>query len=184
MNNLRTDSLSLGTSYPKDPLRPHSPPPPQDSKSSFQRPGVRQAPTTGQGPRVINITGSSGVHIGAVFNNVAVKPKPKCDPKDMPLQRDVDALKLCCREIEERDKFLVGEHLGQAWRSLGRAMNFSSGQLENVDADFTRNADKTVELLNLWHDRESQRATVARLVALILEVKAYHVLKYLKPRYS
>ncbi|XP_064086065.1 uncharacterized protein LOC135201115 [Macrobrachium nipponense] len=182
MNNLRTDSLSLGTSHPDEPLPP---PPPQGTKPSFQRPGVRQPPTSGvQGPRVINITGSSGVHIGAVFNNVSVKPKPKCDPKDMPLQRDVDALKLCCREIEERDKFLVGEHLGQAWKSLGRAMNFSSGQLENVDADFTRSADKTVELLNLWHDRESQRATVSRLVALILEVKAYHVLKHLKPRYS
>lgn len=99
----------------------------------------------------------------------------------MPLKREVEALLRCQREIEDRDKYIVGEHLGGSWKSLGRAMGLSSGQLENIEADHSRNADRVNELLSRWHDKESSKATVAKLSQFVLDVKAYHVLKYLKP---
>lgn len=87
----------------------------------------------------------------------------------------------CRREIEERDKFVVSEHLGSTWKSLGRLMGFSPGQIDNLEADNTRSVDRAYELLNSWHDREAQDATLDKLTNLLLVVKAYPVVKRLKP---
>lgn len=86
----------------------------------------------------------------------------------------------CSREVGEQEKFLVSEHLGETWTSLGRLMGFSEGQLDNLKADFPRSQDRTHELLSIWHDKEAERATVAAITTLLLDAKAYAVVKRLR----
>ncbi|XP_042243585.1 protein immune deficiency-like isoform X2 [Homarus americanus] len=164
MGDLTTDSAPMGTQ-------------PDYSFRENPRPNLNQR----QPVRVFNITGSTGVHIGSVIHTSMPQPRPRVPPQDMPLQKDVDALRRCSREIDDRDKFVVSEHLGSAWKSLGRAMGFSPGQLDNLEADHPRSANQAYELLASWHDREAQHATVSRLTELLLAVRAYPVVKRLKP---
>lgn len=130
---------------------------------------------------VYNITGSKDVHIGPVFHNVMPRPKAHLAPQDMPRKEDVDALLKCSREIEERDKLVVSEHLGAKWSCLARYMGFSSGQIENLKADHPRSVDRAFELLNTWHDRMAQDATVSTLTSYLRDAKAYPAIKRLKP---
>nr|BAH86597.1 immune deficiency homolog [Penaeus japonicus] len=160
MDNIKTDSAPLGS---------------VSSDLQGENP-------TRQQRQIYNITGSSGVHIGPVIHNLhGMKPCSQHKPQDMPLKKDVEELLKCSREIEERDKIEVSEHLGSSWKSLGRVMGFSAGQLENMTADHTRNVDRVYEMLNRWHDKEAEDATVARLTQMIIKVKAYHVLKKIAP---
>ncbi|KAK7063236.1 hypothetical protein SK128_007658 [Halocaridina rubra] len=133
------------------------------------------------GRQVYNITGSQSVHIGPVIHNISMSQKPKPRLQERILKRDVDALIMCHRMIGDRDKYVTSEHLGDSWKSLGRVMGFSEGQLQNIEVDNSRNADRVFEILSLWHDRESDRATVSKLTQMVIDVKAYHLLKYLRP---
>ncbi|XP_069997947.1 protein immune deficiency isoform X2 [Penaeus vannamei] len=160
MDNIKTDSAPLGS-----------------VSSDFQQ-GNPSRPQR----QIYNITGGSAVHIGPVIHNIhGCNPRSQHKPQDMPLKKDVEELLKCSREIEERDKVEVSEHMGSSWKSLGRVMGFSAGQLENMIADHTRNVDRVYEMMSRWHDREAEDATVARLTQMIIKVKAYHVLKKLTP---
>ncbi|KAG0721797.1 Ankyrin-3 [Chionoecetes opilio] len=87
----------------------------------------------------------------------------------------------CEREVSEQDKVAAAEHLGVSWSSLGRAMGFSAGQLDNIAADFPRVADRSFELLQRWHDREAERATLAALTKYLLDSRALAAVKNLRP---
>ncbi|KAK4325842.1 hypothetical protein Pmani_003618 [Petrolisthes manimaculis] len=133
-----------------------------------------------QAPQVFNITGSTGVHIGPVIHQVQPRPAPPYNPADLPLKRDVYALLQCERVVSEEEKLIVSEHLGEVWTTLGRFMGFSSGQLENLKADYSRSQDRSHEMLNMWHDREAEGATMKALTTHLLDAKAYAVVKRLR----
>lgn len=75
----------------------------------------------------------------------------------------------------------MAEHMGGTWRSMGRAMGFSAGQLDNLAEDFSRSSDRAFELMQRWHDREAERATVAALTKFLLDAKVLAAVKQLNP---
>ena len=75
----------------------------------------------------------------------------------------------------------VAEHVGANWSSMGRAMGFSAGQLDNISADCPRAADRCFELLQRWHDREAEGATLAALTKYLLGARALAAVKQLSP---
>lgn len=83
------------------------------------------------------------------------------------------------REVSDREKSLVSEHLGLAWKALGREMGYSSGQLDNIDCDSRRLQDKVYELLSIWHDRESSEASLAQITRLLMRIRAFDVVNKL-----
>ncbi|KAF2356278.1 Death domain [Trinorchestia longiramus] len=102
---------------------------------------------------------------------------PKQDFK--PQREHVLQMLQITREINERDKSLVSEHLGDHWRALGREMDFSGGQLDNIDNDHRRLQDKVYELLTLWQDDKSSDATFAQLVRLLMRIRAFELVSWL-----
>nr|XP_053645718.1 receptor-interacting serine/threonine-protein kinase 1-like [Cherax quadricarinatus]XP_053645720.1 receptor-interacting serine/threonine-protein kinase 1-like [Cherax quadricarinatus]XP_053645721.1 receptor-interacting serine/threonine-protein kinase 1-like [Cherax quadricarinatus]XP_053645722.1 receptor-interacting serine/threonine-protein kinase 1-like [Cherax quadricarinatus]XP_053645723.1 receptor-interacting serine/threonine-protein kinase 1-like [Cherax quadricarinatus] len=162
MGDLTTDAVPMGTQT-------------NQNFDELRRRNLQRA------QQVYNITGSTGVHIGTVVHNVVPRKRPRVTPQDLPLQKEVDALRRCKREINEQDKFVVSEHLGSVWRSMARLMGFSPGQVDNLEADYPRSVDRVYELLTCWHDRDAHDATIDKLTDVLLAVKAYHVVKRLKP---
>ncbi|XP_063878283.1 uncharacterized protein LOC135110186 [Scylla paramamosain] len=170
MNDLTTDSVPLGR-------RPSY----EEAGDRQEGPPLRPPPRIRQVPQVVNITGSRDVVIGPVYHQPAPRPRPPPDPRHTPTRRQVDALLRCEREVTERDIALVAEHVGANWTSMGRAMGFSGGQLDNITEDFPRAADRCFELLQRWHDREAERATLAALTRFLLDSKALAAVKQLNP---
>nr|QYF10280.1 IMD [Portunus trituberculatus] len=170
MNNLTTDSVPLGR-------RPSC----EETDDRQERPLPGPTPRLCQVPQIVNITGSKDVVIGPVYHKSAPRPRPPPDPRHTPTRRQVDALLRCDREVAGREIALVAEHVGASWTSLGRAMGFSGGQLDNITEDFPRSADRCFELLQRWHDREAERATVAVLTKFLLDSKALAAVKQLNP---
>ncbi|XP_050698890.1 uncharacterized protein LOC126986656 [Eriocheir sinensis] len=167
MSDLTTDSMPLGLGRAKDGAGGNAAPPPQ--------PRLRQV------PQVVNISNSKDVIIGPVFHQPPPRPRPPPDPRFTPTRRQVEALLRCEREVSERDKAAVVEHMGGSWTSVGRAMGFSAGQLDNISADFPRSADRAFELLQRWHDREAERATLSALTKYLLDVRVLAAVKQLNP---
>ena len=58
-------------------------------------------------------------------------------------------------------------------------MEYSKGQLDNIDNDFKRQQDKIFELLTLWHDRESSQASLAQVTRLLMRIRAFDVVNRL-----
>lgn len=144
--------------------------------------GSRETKHTFRAPEVMNITGSNGIHIGPI-NHITLpsggQPQPGAmDPR--PEREAVMQMLQVTREVSERDKSVVSQHLGDLWRQLGREMGYSSGQLDNIDSDYRRLQDKVYELLTLWHDRESGAATFDQLTRLLMRVRAFEVVKKLR----
>lgn len=76
---------------------------------------------------------------------------------------------------------IVSNHIGYSWKHLGRLMQYSDGELDNIDADSRRLVDKAYSLLTLWRDRESKQASIANLTRLLMTVKAYDAVMRLRP---
>uniref|UniRef100_A0A2P2HX58 Ankyrin-2-like n=2 Tax=Hirondellea gigas TaxID=1518452 RepID=A0A2P2HX58_9CRUS len=185
-SDLTHDAAPLGTTTGEPPSSATSCSPPSPLSCPSDNDG---RPVTGafKTPEVIHITGSKGVQIGPVYNisSPIVQTTPSQQqssredqqPDPRPPREHVLQMLQITREISESDKALIGEHLGDQWRQLGREMDYSSGQLDNIDNDHRRLQDKIYELLTMWHDKESSAATVAQLTRLLMRIRAFEVFK-------
>ncbi|KAA0188733.1 hypothetical protein HAZT_HAZT005466 [Hyalella azteca] len=137
-------------------------------------------------PEVVNITGSQGVQVGPTYhiNGPVIHSRGLAqaigsggDPR--PQREHVLQMLQVTRIVNEKDKSVVSDHLGDLWRSLGREMEFSNGQLDNIDNDNRRLQDKAYELLTAWHDDKSSQATFSQLTRLLMRVRAFEVVSRL-----
>ncbi|KAL7645486.1 UNVERIFIED_CONTAM: hypothetical protein RMT77_003872 [Armadillidium vulgare] len=162
-----------------------------DSTSSAN--GSQPATPSKKIPQVMHLSGCSKVHIGPLYNcidpaSVRTPPPGAKSPvhsfshtPKRPPKAHVEALLESTREVNDAELDLTSNHIGYSWRQLGRSMNYSNGQLDNIDQDNHRLVDKAYSLLSQWRDRESKQASVANLTRLLMTAEAYDAVIRLRP---
>ena len=69
------------------------------------------------------------------------------------------------RQLDDDTIFFIGQHIGR-WKSLGRCLGFTEGQMENIEEDYFKNQEEQgIQMLHKWVRREGANATLAKLVA-------------------
>ncbi|VEN62468.1 unnamed protein product [Callosobruchus maculatus] len=129
---------------------------------------------------IININNSKDVHVGDTIyynvNEAFETPKAKEHIEETSAIRNL----LSDREPVSRDDLLfVSSHVNGTWQDVGRALNYSEGQLEQFVLDHSSYGVKEViyQMLLDWMQNEPSRATKGNLSKVLWEQNQKSVVK-------
>ena len=76
----------------------------------------------------------------------------------------------------------VAKHLGREWMEVGRKLNFTQGQLDQINIDFHPNGlqEKVFQMLHQWKQRLGKKATLRALASTLWDAECYEVALMLK----
>nr|CAI5824575.1 unnamed protein product [Callosobruchus analis] len=129
---------------------------------------------------IININNSKDVHVGDTIyynvNEAFETSKPKEHIEETTAIRNL----FSNREPVSRDDLLcVSSHVSGTWQDVGRALNYSEGQLEQFFLDHSSYGVKEViyQMLLDWMQNEPSRATKGNLSKVLWEQNQKSVVK-------
>ncbi|CAH1955527.1 unnamed protein product [Acanthoscelides obtectus] len=129
---------------------------------------------------IININNSKDVHVGdTIYYNVSEAfetPKPKEYIEENSVIRNL----FSSQEPVSRDDILfVSTHVNGTWQDVGRALDYSEGQIEQFVLDHNTYGIKEViyQLLLDWMQNEPSRATKGNLSKVLWEKDQRSVVK-------
>lgn len=97
--------------------------------------------------------------------------------KPMPIS--IRDLSECQEEISQKDMLLIKEHLGSGWRDVAKKLNYSDGQLEQFQENFSsRGLDEIIyQFLLDWKRANSKDAKLGILVIAMWSSHQYECVK-------
>lgn len=144
---------------------------------------------THKSTKVINVSNSSGVHIGNVHNyslftngskdkeNDSFKNKHSQTAGAEVRTPEVKQI-LSSEKLMKRGHIdIVATHLGGGWRDVGMKLGYSNGQLDHFYADFKHIGTKEVvyQLLLDWTRTNPQECHIGKLTTILWESDQYDV---------
>nr|CAH7739153.1 unnamed protein product [Callosobruchus chinensis] len=148
--------------------------------NDYQEPLTETIQANNSQATIININNSKDVHVGdTIYYNVneafeASKPREHIE--------ETSAIRnlFSSREPVSRDDLLfVSSHVNGTWQDVGRALNYSEGQLEQLVLDHSSYGVKEViyQMLLDWMQNEPSRATKGNLSKVLWEQSQKSVVK-------
>ncbi|XP_067002410.2 protein immune deficiency [Anabrus simplex] len=134
----------------------------------------------------VNITGNR-VQLGNVIN-ITVNPqtsKPSPERMEKPVEKPKAVAELIKSSdtATEDDLDIVACHVGYGWKSLGKKLGFSEGQLEQFEENRERDKadfkEMVYQMLLDWKQSKDNKATVGILCHSLWKTRQYDAAVYL-----
>ncbi|XP_077982449.1 receptor-interacting serine/threonine-protein kinase 1-like isoform X1 [Glandiceps talaboti] len=131
----------------------------------------------GDASKIINISANnSSIQIGdgntMYISSASTDKLPSKAPRKIKISTSTTPVML-------EDLEAVSEHVGHAFRRLGRKLGFSNGQVDCFDHDCNKLNDKNYQLLRKWKERQGSSATRGELAKILFDLKMYEVAELL-----
>ena len=86
------------------------------------------------------------------------------------------------KPIDQATMTLVSRHLGKYWKALGRRLELSSGELDQVNADYHVDGlqEKIYQMLEKWRVKKGKDATIGLLAEKLWGVDQHQLAALLK----
>lgn len=99
---------------------------------------------------IININNSTDVHVGAKVTYNVLNRSEKTEKPEIIETNAIKILRNNSNPLTEQDLLFVAAHIDERWRDIGRALNYSDGQIEQF---FINNNNYGIkEVLTLFYN--------------------------------